>query len=417
MSARPAFWLFLLYVFALGFMQPALKVAGVSVQISDAVFAVVCVAVFVSLLAHSIQLRWDSYLIPAASLAIALTLSTLFSADPWQSLIKLIGKLYLASIPFITFLMVRNDEDLKLVLRVWIAAVSVVSLSGVLSAVLFYIAPDNPVLSYTLFHKGTLPPGDYPRVAATFVNANMLANYLNVGAVIVVAGLRTDVIGRGLAAILLTVVGLCALLTISPGVGGIFLAAALFAYSDLQMPRAVWLRPTLTLALACAAFTFFIASAVSYARQPDSLFSFDVASVHFEPSARFITWQAGLAAFVADPILGRGTGVDPFRISYIDPSGRTQTLADAHNTFINVAADSGLIGLISLLAIVIPLCRRSWRSDRLSRTLAVGLICGFFYQGLTGSFEDARHLWLLMGAMLAAVRIRDNAESQDRRNS
>jgi hypothetical protein len=62
------------------------------------------------------------------------------------------------------------------------------------------------------------------------------------------------------------------------------------------------------------------------------------------------------------------------------------------------------------------LLRHVWRGtaplrlladDRNALRLALGIafLGAFAYQGLGGSFEDARHLWLLLGLFLAACRI------------
>jgi hypothetical protein len=36
----------------------------------------------------------------------------------------------------------------------------------------------------------------------------------------------------------------------------------------------------------------------------------------------------------------------------------------------------------------------------------------FVYQGLTGSYEDARHLWLLLGLLIAAERLETNEAAE-----
>jgi len=42
--------------------------------------------------------------------------------------------------------------------------------------------------------------------------------------------------------------------------------------------------------------------------------------------------------------------------------------------------------------------------------VGLALICSFVYQGLTGSYEDARHLWVLMGIFMAADRVENHAD-------
>jgi hypothetical protein len=45
--------------------------------------------------------------------------------------------------------------------------------------------------------------------------------------------------------------------------------------------------------------------------------------------------------------------------------------------------------------------------DPLSRGLAVALVTGAAIQGLTGSFEDARAWWAMLGLLLAAQSRRE----------
>ena len=42
----------------------------------------------------------------------------------------------------------------------------------------------------------------------------------------------------------------------------------------------------------------------------------------------------------------------------------------------------------------------------------LGLLNGLVYQGLGGSFEDARHLWFLFGLLLASSRIERAAQTR-----
>ena len=70
------------------------------------------------------------------------------------------------------------------------------------------------------------------------------------------------------------------------------------------------------------------------------------------------------------------------------------------------------IGLASLLALIAHAAKRTWPLH-MPRTAAgvirlaagLGLLNGLVYQGLGGSFEDARHLWFAFGLLIASARI------------
>jgi hypothetical protein len=79
---------------------------------------------------------------------------------------------------------------------------------------------------------------------------------------------------------------------------------------------------------------------------------------------------------------------------------------------LNIAAQAGLVGLVGLavvIALAVRLTGRIELDQRCGTAMRVGLgltfLNGFVYQGLGGSFEDSRHLWVLLGLLLAATRI------------
>jgi O-antigen ligase len=105
-------------------------------------------------------------------------------------------------------------------------------------------------------------------------------------------------------------------------------------------------------------------------------------------------------------LLGRGTGALTADLVYTQLSGERQVLTDAHNIYLNVLGQAGLVGL---LAFVVFLIGVTWRCRFASGQMLAALSCAFIgvflYQGLSGSFEDARHLWILIGILLAVSRV------------
>jgi O-antigen ligase len=170
---------------------------------------------------------------------------------------------------------------------------------------------------------------------------------------------------------------------------------------------------------------FVLATAVTPIVHPTAPFLIHLPGLTLAPAGRFLTWTDAARNFAAHPLLGRGIGVDAAYVHYRSPSGYLQTLTDAHNTYLSVAAQAGLIGLTALGMLLIGVLRRT----RPLRTLPEGVnavrlglglsfIIAFFYEGLGGSFEDARHLWVLLGLFLASSRIereRGHAATQDLR--
>jgi O-antigen ligase len=79
-------------------------------------------------------------------------------------------------------------------------------------------------------------------------------------------------------------------------------------------------------------------------------------------------------------------------------------LGDAHNTFLSVASQTGFVGFTAFTLLLIFLLRtflpiRFERQTVIKTGLGFAFVTAFLYQGLAGSFEDARHLWVLIGLM------------------
>src|SRR6185369_1112139 len=86
-------------------------------------------------------------------------------------------------------------------------------------------------LQFTLSSFGTLPPGNYPRLMATFLNMNMLCNYLSVSVVMLLIARMLGWISGLVFYSILAVVGLTAAFTISPGLGGVALSGGIWYWA------------------------------------------------------------------------------------------------------------------------------------------------------------------------------------------
>jgi len=133
-----------------------------------------------------------------------------------------------------------------------------------------------------------------------------------------------------------------------------------------------------------------------------------LAELEAKPIQRVLTWRGALETIGRRPVFGRGVGLDICSVHYLNPSGHAERLGDAHNTFLNAVCETGLVGLFALLcvvAFVIKSCQPSSVRGAARRVvmvcLALALIDAFFYQSLTGSYEDMRHLWMLFGMVVA----------------
>lgn len=402
---------FLLLVLSLPLMNPALSVAGLRVTLTDLLYLITVLLWSAALATRSAHFRWHSTFWLLLLYFAALLVSAIFSSDPERSAIKMATQAYLLSLPVLAFNLVDTEVEMGRVLRAWLAATALVAGFGVLTLALFALGVDRAALQYPLHPFGTLPPGNYPRLDLTFTHPAMLCNYLTVSLAMLLIVRKFSEISRPLFLALLGAVLLSVAFTITPGLGGIALALGLWAW-------VIWRQRSRTaafLALAgavSAAFAFVLSAAVTPVVHPTAPFLIHLPGLDqpLAPAARFMFWTDAVSRFLQNPLVGHGIGTGAVNVAYVNPSGFSGRWTDAHNVYLNIAAQCGLPALAALLFLIcyVAINLRPLRigSDK-HAALRIGLglvwLNAFAYQGLTGSYEDARHLWILFGLFLSSL--------------
>jgi O-antigen ligase len=411
----PAKLLFLLLVFALPFMRPAVHYPVIA---ADLLFLVVLAAFAAELALRRRTVRWRTAYWVLILYGFTLSASVVVSPDARLSLIKSAATFYLVTIAMLTDQIVRTRRDLKLVVLAWIAATAIVAALGVASLILFPFAAHAPLLDYTQNEYGTLHAGPYIRLRVTFFFASMMCNYLTVSLGLILLARKCGWIGRSAFVLLFAGTLIVGIASVSPGIGGLALAIGIWVWLIRRSTEPLLARLSLT-GGAIVAVGFVAAMTFTPIAHITAPFRIHLADgIELFPAVRFLTWTAALHTWLSQPFLGHGLGIDPIMTPYQDPTGAIRTMADAHNILLSVAAQSGVVGLIGLIAVIALATRLTFRradwNARFPIPLAIGLIFlnGFLYQGLGGSFEDARHLWLLLGLLLAADRLQAEAPSE-----
>lgn len=401
-------WLFLSLVFALPFVRFfSWRWQGYIVPLSDLIFLGAFPAFALAVLFRQIDFRKSRFYLPLGFYLLALILATVFSQSPRQSFIKLLGEIYLIALAVMTFNLAATADFARKIVSVWLAATGIVIFFSAAALFLFYFAQRNSLLPFLLSHYGTLPPGNYPRIQSTFLNPNMLCNYLNVGVMMALAAFKLKWIKPIWFWIFTTLFAVAAFFTLSPGIGGIALTVGLWLWLDFKDKNRFAAGAALSVGAAIAVL-FFAALLIS----PDL-------SHGINPSGRVLVWQSAWETFLANPVFGRGVGADAAAVSYLAPSGDRQFLTDAHQLWLNIAAQTGLVGVAAMLCLALYLWRKI-KPFRLEDNPAVILrvACGlafvgaFLYQGLGGSYEDARHLWVLFGLLAGVAELPISIENQ-----
>jgi putative inorganic carbon (HCO3(-)) transporter len=273
-------------------------------------------------------------------------------------------------------------------------------ISSVLSAAYGFVTPPDP---------GGVQGSD--RLAGTLGDANALAAVLVAGVVLSFA-LAYTMKGKPLPRVVLVVIGvlclLCNLLTLSRG-GLVALGVALLAavvFGGRWRPVAAVMAVAVTVAV--VGFFAFVATPEQTAR---------VTNVEQGGgSGRTDLWTVGWRMVVAHPVRGIGAGnfqaesihylIAPGALHRSDLILNTQHVA--HNTYLQVLAELGLVALVpfliilgfslwSLLAAAKGFgARGELGMEMIARATFVGL-CGILAADFFVSGEFSKQLWLLLG--------------------
>ncbi len=286
-----------------------------------------------------------------------------------------------------------------------------------LTLILFYLQPGYPFLEYTTYHYGAVPVGNYPRLSSTFISASMFCNYLNVCLVMVFIARECRWIGKAVFFTFLAAIFLCSIFTISAGLGGIFLSTGIWIWLVLRDRKPLAGRVALTggigIAVLFLALNFFaLQNTGVIGGETTNLYKVPGTATQLQPSSRMLVWSDAIKTFSEDPLTGKGLGQAVSHVVYQNTDGSYSLLTDAHNVFLSVAAQCGLIGLVTILALagyILWMGIKGSREKALGQNtnsfiapgLGIAFLSAFVYQGLTGSFEDARHLWVLIGIIIA----------------
>ncbi|HET7605024.1 MAG TPA: O-antigen ligase family protein [Sphingomicrobium sp.] len=408
--AAPSDWLLLALIAALPLMKPPLSYP---VVLPDILLLLLVGALAFELLLRRRRIEWTPANWVLIAYGASLAPSLLASGDVASSLIKLAGNFYLVILAGLTASLVDSEAKLRRAIMVWLGATAAMVLLAPLSVAAFTLSSGSALLDYASYGFGSLPPGNYPRLALTFINANMMCNYLTVSLGLLLAANRCGWIARATFYLLLAGILFAALTSLSPGLGGIALLAGLWAWLTKLKSAPRIAKGGLAAGIALA-LLFVVALAVTPVVYPAAPFLIRVplTDTLLAPSGRFLTWTSAAHEFLRQPLVGHGIGVDAAAVTYPRPDGFVEQLTDAHNLFLSIAAQAGLLGLAGLAAVIALAIRLTGklqldepRGTALRLALGLSFLDAFVYQGFGGSFEDTRHLWVLLGLLIAARRL------------
>lgn len=411
--------LMLLLVFSLAFVFPFFNIFNQRIPFTDFIFIPVFLFWVFGVLTKKFSFKFHEFYYFLTFYLFAIFISAIFSQNPKSSFIKFTGEIYLVFLCVITFNFVNNLTDAKKLILAWLSGTFFVLLLGLLTVFLFYFNPENPLLNYFQNHYGTVPVGDYPRIKLTFFHSNMLCNYLSASLLLAIAADNFGLINRAFSKILIGLILLISLFTFSPGLGGIALSLGIFIRLFYKTKNQKLISDTSLIIGILIAVIFLILIVFAMQKHPTAPFVFHIPFTNSEiyPSSRVMVWSATFETFRNNLWNGIGLGEDVCRVRYLNPSGVLEDLRDGHNTILNVAAQTGILGLISILAISVYLLKKTLNLKNPNSDYALfynccglAILSAFIYQGLGGSFEETRHIWVLFGMFLSADKFIENEE-------
>lgn len=231
----------------------------------------------------------------------------------------------------------------------------------------------------------------FPRLTGPFPHPEMFGDYLVITAILLWA-LWPTLEGRAHAAGLALAGAVAAglLLTASAAWVGGGVAAVVLGGRASRRGRPVW-----GVVIAAVGVLVSVAVAIALVVPLD----LHVGSVHVATAAlRPGIWKESLLALAVGPI--RGVGAAPFLARVPDPlAGMAPALWDAHNAYLSVLGQFGLIGFLLAGAgfwLVVSGVRRAAPPSRERTAVLVALLAVAVHAMFMAS-EDLRHAWMLVG--------------------
>jgi len=244
----------------------------------------------------------------------------------------------------------RTRRQIWLLVSLIIAAAVTQAFFGYAQAV-FNLGPASFVRSYNL------------RVYGTFDQPNPYAGYLNMSLAITLALLLLgrNWLTRSLAGIAACLIGGAFYLTQSRGGQVALLAALAFIILAGFPSMRVWMRIGLIALLVVAggivsgAIPLYLFDQVNHFLGLSGISLLDPTPQDFSTAERLAHWIAGIRMYQAHPLLGVGIGNYPDAYPHYYVTIFVNSLGQAHNYYINIAAETGTIGLIAYLLFVLSM--------------------------------------------------------------
>lgn len=305
-------------------------------------------------------------------------LSTAFSRDPRLSVENLLYLLVLVSIYYISVDTLLNGWPYLSLVKALLMVGTVVLFLALLEILAWYfgllhllIPGDVPALGWWSI-GGMSKPLTFYRLHITLSNANALAWFLAMLMPLAVSQLLATRMASTKANLALWIGLACGILLLTFSRSGLLaLVAGLMAFGLLHLVKRVhlqksqvrWIMPLSLLIVALLAIAFVPALHWLIGLRRETI------------GVRLELWRAAMAIFPRYPILGGGPGTFGYlfhQVSDVNPRSPDLFFNSAHNAYLNLLIEVGIMGLGFGLWLAATLILASWRLWRYGKDITVG---------------------------------------------
>jgi len=143
----------------------------------------------------------------------------------------------------------------------------------------------------------------------------------------------------------------------------------------------------------------------------DDIRGVDITTVNYAVVERIAHWQAAINITESYPLTGVGLG--NYEIVYDDHRllNWKEPLGHAHNYYLNILAETGIIGFLIYVAFWVIIFGITWQTrchpDTFSRSIAIGLLGAWTYIAIHSIFDNlyVNNLFLHIGLLLSILAI------------
>lgn len=150
----------------------------------------------------------------------------------------------------------------------------------------------------------------------------------------------------------------------------------------------------------------------------DEIRGVDITTVNYAVVERIAHWQAALNMTEANPVTGVGLGNYEIVYNEYRLLNWKEPLGHAHNYYLNILAETGIIGFLVFMIFWIVVFYITWHTrqhpDPIARAIGIGLLGSWTYIAIHSLFDNlyVNNLFLHIGLLLGILAILNRQVSQ-----